>query len=148
MDFAGPLATLLVSALVGFALAVAYISLYRERRYWKGRLRQWQDRLSGRIDVLRMLIADGQETQRSCLTERDPVPAHHAFIDRCVGSLGEHFGALYAARIDTWPSGDWEQPPGLPSDEHVFAWYDIERRLTGLKGLLAEVEDDLGTLDD
>ena len=51
MGFSAPSANLLFSALVALALAAACIYIYRERRYWEGRLRQWQTRLSARIDV-------------------------------------------------------------------------------------------------
>jgi hypothetical protein len=136
----------LFTVAVTLALAVAYISTYRERRHWEDRLHRWQDRLNARIDVLRVLIAEGQEIQRAHPTERDPVPAYEAFIDRCERSLREHFGAPYAARINTWASADWEQPRGLRADEQIFARFDTERRLAGLKTLLAEVEHDLSSL--
>jgi hypothetical protein len=148
MGLTAPPADVLFSLVAALALAVAYISTYRERRYWEGRLRHWQDHLGDKIDVLRIMIADGQETQRACLTEVAPVSAHQAFIERCDGALREHFGAHYATRIDTWPGGEWEQPPALHSDAQVFVCYDIERRLAGLKELLAEVEDELQSLNE
>jgi hypothetical protein len=111
-------------------------------------LHYWQNRLSARTEVLQALIVDGQNTQRGYPEEPDPLSAHDSFVERCNTSLREHFGAPYAARIEAWSATDWEQPPGLITDEHVFAWYDTERRLTGLKELLGEVEADLAFLDD
>jgi hypothetical protein len=146
MGLIAPPADLLLSLLATFALAVAYISIYRERRYCEGRLRHWQDHLGAKIEVLQMLIADGQDIQRACLTEVEPMSAHQTFVERCDGFLREQFSANHATRIDTWPAGEWTQPPALHSDAQVFVCYDIERRLAGLKELLAEVEDELRSL--
>jgi hypothetical protein len=100
------------------------------------------------MDVLHTLIADGHETESSYLDQRDPSFAHHGFVDRCDAALQEHFGPSYATRIETRSSVERERPPGLTSEEQVFAWYDTERRLAGLKELLGEVRADVASLDD
>jgi hypothetical protein len=145
--FVASQADLLISALTILALTAAFVLTYWERRSWEGRLFHWQNWLGARIDVLHTLIADGQEIQRSYSRERDPLSAHDSFVDRCDASLREHFGAAYAARIEARSGTDWERPPGLVSDELVFALYDTERRLAGLEELLGEVEADIASLD-
>jgi hypothetical protein len=99
MGSVAPSADVLLSCFAAFTLAVAYVSTYRRRRHWERRLRYWQGRLHARIDVLRMLIAEGRDVQRACLTERDPMSTHQAFVDRCDAALREHFGAFCATRI-------------------------------------------------
>ena len=61
---------------------------------------------------------------------------------------GEQFGDSFARRIDAYSEFEWIQPASLISDEQVFAWYDTERRLKGLRELLHEALLDLGSLDE
>ena len=147
MGLDGAPADILISALAAFAVIAASLATCIDRRYWDRRLRHWEDRLGERIDVLRVLIADGRDVQRT-LTNLGPVSTYHRFVDRCDRVLRDRFGAVYATRIDSWPSAEWAQPPDLRSGEHLFACYDIERRLAGLTELLDEAEGDLQSLSE
>jgi len=69
-------------------------------------------------------------------------------LQRCDSSLREQFGDSFVRRIDAYSEFEWIQPPSLISDEQVFARYDTERRLNGLRELLHEALLDLASLDE
>ena len=117
--------------------------LYRSRR-----LRRLQERVRSRVAVVRELIADGERTLTAYADASDPLSAHGRFLQRCDSSLREQFGDSFARRIDAYSEFEWIQPASLISDEQVFAWYDTERRLKGLRELLHEALLDLGSLDE
>jgi hypothetical protein len=97
-------------------------------------------------DVLRTLIRDARDTQQHYRGTSTPVQLHAEFVARCEAALRTHFGAAYATRVDRRLGEDWLQPPGLESDEHIFAWYDTERRIAALQELIAETADDLASI--
>ena len=78
----------------------------------------------------------------------DPSSAHGGFLQRCDSSLREHFGDSSTRRMNAYSEFEWIQPASLISDEQVFAWYDTERRLEGLRELLHEALLDLGSMDE
>ena len=126
----------MLAAVAVTLLAVMYGQwLYRSRR-----LRRSQERLR----VVRELIADGEHTKTAYADASDPSSAHGRFLQRCDSSLREQFGDSIARRIDAYSEFEWIQPASLISDEQVFAWYDTERRLAGLRELLYEALLDLG----
>jgi hypothetical protein len=126
----------LLAAVAVTLLAVMYGQwLYRSRR-----LRRSQERLR----VVRELIADGERTKTAYADASDASAAHGGFLQRCDSSLREQFGDSFARRIDAYSEFEWIQPASLISDEQVFAWYDTERRLAGLRELLYEALLDLG----
>ena len=133
-------------AFAGAILCVATALTYRRQRYWERRAHMWQDRLKVQLDVLRALIRDARDTQLRYRGANDPIPLHADFIARCETALRTHFGAGYATRLDRSLSEDWLQPPGLASDEHIFAWYDTERRIAALQELVNETADDLASI--
>jgi hypothetical protein len=125
------------------ALAVTY----RRQRYWERQARVWHVRLKRRIGVLRALIRDARDTQAAFRATEDVASLHAAFIARSDAVLRTEFGIAYAIRVDQRLSDeDWLQPPRLASDEHIFAWYDTERRIAGLQELINEAADDLASI--
>jgi hypothetical protein len=116
--------------------------LYRHKR-----LRRLQEQFRSRVAVVRELIADGERTKTAYADSSDPSSAHGRFLRRCDSSLREHFGDSLATRIDAYSEFEWIQPATLISDEQVFAWYDTERRLKGLRELLHEALFDLASLE-
>jgi len=117
--------------------------LYRSRR-----LRRWQERLRSRVAVVTELIADAERTKTAYADSSDPSSAHEEFLRRCDSSLREQFGDSFAQRLSAHSEFEWIQPATLISDEQVFAWYDTERRLKGLRELLYEALLDLASLDE
>jgi hypothetical protein len=136
-----------VATALAFVVALGAIAMtYRRQRYWERQSRVWHERLKRRIGVLRTLRRDARETQEAFRATEAPASLHAAFIARCDAALRTEFGAAYAARVDQRLSETWLQPPGLESDEHIFAWYDTERRIAGLQELINEAADDLASL--
>jgi hypothetical protein len=133
--------------LLGAVAVTLLVGMYGQWLY-RRRLRRWQERLRSRVAVVRELIADGERTQTAYADASDPSPAHGRFLQRCDSSLREQFGDSFARRIDVYSEFEWIQPASLISDEQVFAWYDTERRLKGLRELLHEALLDLGSLDE
>ena len=134
----------MLGAVAMTVLAVMYGHwLYRSRR-----LRRCQERLRSRVAVVRELIADGERTKTAYADASDPSSAHGRFLQRCDSSLREQFGDSFARRIDAYSEFEWLQPASLISDEQVFARYDTERRLKGLRELLWEALTDLASLDE
>src|SRR5262245_48052173 len=134
----------LLGAVAITLLAVMYGQwLYRSRR-----LRRCQERLRSRVAVVRELIADGERTKTAYADASDPSSAHGRFLQRCDSSLRQQFGDSFARRIDAHSEFEWIQPPSLISDEQVFARFDTERRLKGLRELLHEALLDLASLDE
>jgi len=129
------------------AIALAAVT-YGPWLYRSSRLRRCQERLRSRIAVMRALIADGERTKTAYAEASDPSSAHGRFLERCDASLRELFGDSSARRINTYSEFEWIQPAHVISDEQVFAWYDTERRLKGLRGLLHEALLDLGSMDE
>jgi len=105
-------------------------------------------RLRSRVAAVRELIADGERTKTAYADASDPSSAHGRFLQRCDSSLREQFGDSFARRIDAYSEFEWIQPASLISDEQVFAWYDTERRLKGLRELLHDALIDLASLDE
>ena len=133
--------------LVAAALTLAAILLtYRQQRYWQRRAQEWQERLKARFDVLRSLVRDARDTQRAYRDVTAPSQRHAGFVLRCETALRDHFGAGYVARVDKRMAEDWLQPPGLASEEQIFAWYDTERRIAALQELISETTDDFMTI--
>jgi hypothetical protein len=131
------------------AVAVTLLALmYGQWLYRSRRLRRCQERLRSRVAVVRELIADGERTKTAYADTSDPSSAHGTFLQRCDSSLREQFGDSFARRIGAYSEFEWVQPPSLISEEQVFAWYDTERRLKGLRELLHEALLDLGSLDE
>ncbi|HKC56315.1 MAG TPA: hypothetical protein VKC35_09315 [Vicinamibacterales bacterium] len=97
---------------------------------------------------MRELIADGERTLTAYADASDPLSAHGKFLQRCDSSLREQFGDSFARRIDAHSEFEWIQPANLISDEQVFAGYDTERRLEGLRDLLWEALKDLASLEE
>lgn len=141
-----PDAKTIVTALVLLTLVGAVAATYRRQRHWKRRASEWHGRLTRQIGALRILIHDARETQEAIHTADDPAALHAAFIGRCDAVLRREFGAAYAMRVDQQLSKTWLQPPGLASEEHIFAWYDTERRIVGLQELINEAADDLASI--
>ena len=137
----------MATALLFVALLGAIAMTYRRQRYWERQARVWHERLKRRIGVLRALIRDARETQAAFRATDDAASLHAAFIARCDAALRSEFGVAYAIRVDRRLSDeDWLQPPGLASEEHIFAWYDTERRILGLQELINEAADDLASI--
>ena len=129
------------------AVAVTLLAVtYSQWHYRSRRLRSLQEQLTSRVAVVRELIADGERTQTAYADTPDPSSAHESFVQRCHSSLREQFGDSLACRIDAYSEFEWTQPASLTSDEQVFAWYDTERRLKGLRKLLLEAFIDLASL--
>jgi hypothetical protein len=133
----------IATALLFVALLGAIAVTYRRQRYWELQAHVWHERLSRQIGALRALIRDARETQAALRATEDAAALHAAFILRCDAALRSEFGVAYAIRVDQRLSEDWLQPAGLGSEEHIFAWYDIERRIAGLQELINEAADDL-----
>jgi len=131
---------------LGTAAVTLLVVMYSQWRYRSRRLRRWEERLTSRVSVLRELIADGERTQTAYADALDPSSAHESFVQRCHSSLREEFGDSFASRMVADSEFDWVQPASLISDEQVFAWYDTERRLKGLRKLLFEAFADLASL--
>ena len=130
------------------AIAVTVLVItYGQWLYRSTRLRRLQERFRSRVAVVRELIADGERTKTAYADSSDPSSAHGRFLRRCDSSLREQFGDSLAARMDAYSEFEWIQPATLISDEQVFAWYDTERRLKGLRELLHEALFDLGSLE-
>jgi hypothetical protein len=139
-----PAADTLFEAVAATLLVVMYGQwLYRSRR-----LRRCQVRLRSRVAAVRELIADGERTKTAYADVSDPSSAHGRFLQRCDSSLREQFGDSFVRRIDAYSEFEWIQPTSLIADEQVFAWYDTERRLKGLRELLHEALIDLASLDE
>ena len=134
--------------LFGAVATTLLVVMYGQWLYRSRRLRRCQERLRSRVAVVRELIADGERTKTACADTSDPSSAHGKFLQRCDSSLREQFGDSFARRIDAYSEFEWIQPASLISDEQVFAWYDTERRLKGLRELLHEALIDLASLDD
>jgi len=137
-----------VVAFFGAAAVAVLVVRYGQWLYWSKRLRRLQERLRSRVAVVRELIADGERTKTAYADSSDPSSAHITFLRRCDSSLREQFGDSFARRIDAYSEFEWIQPASLISDEQVFAWYDTERRLKGLRELLHEALLDLASSDE
>jgi len=134
--------------LLGAVAVTLLVVMYGQWHYRSRRLRRWQERLTSRVAVVRELIADGERTQMAYADTSDPSAAHDRFLQRCDSSLRKLFGDSFASRIDAYSEFEWIQPANLISDEQIFAWYDTERRLKGLRKLLFEAFTDLASLDE
>ena len=134
--------------LFGAVATTLLVVMYGQWLYRSRRLRRCQVRLGSRVAAVRELIADGERTKTAYADASDPSSAHGRFLQRCDSSLREQFGDSFARRIDAYSEFEWIQPATLISDEQVFAWYDTERRLKGLRELLHEALLDLGSLDE
>ncbi len=117
-------------------LLVAIALSYRQQRHWEARAHMWRQRLRSQLDVLRVLIRHARETQQRYCETSAPSQLHADFIVRCECALRAHFGEGYAMRVERRLVDDWLQPPGLSSDDHIFAWYDTERRIAALQDLI------------
>jgi hypothetical protein len=124
------------------------VVMYGQWRYRSTRLRRLQERLRSRVAVVRELIADGERTKTAYADSSNPSSAHGGFLQRCDSSLREQFGDSFGRRLGAYSEFEWIQPATLISDEQVFAWYDTERRLKGLRELLYEALLDLASLDE
>jgi hypothetical protein len=136
----------IATALLFVAVLGATAVTYRRQRYWERQARVWHERLKRRIGALRALIRDARDTQAAFRATEDAASLHAAFIARCDAALRSEFGVAYAIRVDQRLSEDWLQQPGLASEEHIFAWYDTERRIAGLQELINEAADDLASI--
>jgi hypothetical protein len=134
--------------LFGAVATTLLVVMYGQWLYRSRRLRRCQVRLRSRVGAVRELIADGERTKTAYADASDPSSAHGRFLQRCDSSLREQFGDSFARRIDAYSEFEWIQPASLISDEQVFAWYDTERRLKGLRKLLHEALIDLASLDE
>ena len=134
--------------LLGAVAATLLVVMYGQWLYRSRRLRRCQERLRSRVAVVRELIADGERTKTSYADASDASSAHGRFLRRCDSSLREQFGDSFARRLDAYSEFEWIQPASLISDEQVFAWYDTERRLKGLREVLYEALIDLASLDE
>ena len=134
--------------LLGGVAITLLVVMYGQWLYRSRRSRRCQERLRSRVAVVRELIADGERTKTAYADASDPSSAHGRFLQRCDSSLREQFGDSFARRIDAYSEFEWLQPASLISDEQVFAWYDTERRLKGLRELLNEALLDLASLDE
>ena len=105
-------------------------------------------RLRSRVAVVRELIADGERTKTAYADASDASSAHGRFLQRCNSSLREQFGDSFARQLGAYSEFEWIQPAILISNEQVFAWYDTERRLKGLRELLYADLLDLASLDE
>ena len=135
-------------AFFGAVAVTLLVVMYGQWLYRSERLRRWQERLRSRAGLVRELIADGERTKTAYADSSDPSSAHERFLRRCDSSLREQFGDSFARRIDAYSEFEWIQPASLISDEQVFAWYDTERRLKGLRELLHEALLDLALSDE
>ncbi len=138
-----------LASVAGLALAISLVFAaldYRRQRYWERQARVWNGRLKSQLGVLRSLIRDARETQRAFRATANPARLHADFVARCEQALRNHFGATYATRVDQRMNEEWLQPPGLASEEHIFAWYDTERRIAALQELIDETADDLASI--
>lgn len=134
--------------LLGAVTVTLLVVMYGQRLFRSRRLRRCQERLRSRVAVVRELIAGGERTKTAYVDSSDPSSAHGRFLRRCDSSLREQFGDSFARRLDAYSEFEWIQPASLISNEQVFAWYDTERRLKGLRELLNEALLDLGSLDE
>jgi hypothetical protein len=138
-----------VTVVTAFTIAVLLVAIaltYRQQRHWEARAHMWRQRLKSQLDVLRVLIRDAQETQQRYRETSAPSQLHADFIVRCEGALRAHFGEGYAMRVERRLVDDWLKPPGLSSNDHIFAWYDTERRIAALQDLIGETADDLASI--
>ncbi|HEX9607513.1 MAG TPA: hypothetical protein VF962_09805 [Gemmatimonadaceae bacterium] len=135
-------------ALLGVVAVTLLVVTYGQWLFRSRRLRRLQERVRSRVAVVRELIADGERTLTAYADASDPLAAHGRFLQRCDSSLREQFGDSFARRIDAYSEFEWIQPASLISDEQVFAWYDTERRLKGLRELLHEALLDLASSDE
>jgi hypothetical protein len=135
-------------ALLAVVAVTLLVVTYGQWLYRSRRLRRLQERVTSRVTVVRELIADGELTKTAYADASDPSSAHGRFLQRCDSSLRKQFGDSFARRIDAYSEFEWIQPASLISDEQVFAWYDTERRLKGLRELLYEALIDLASLDE
>jgi hypothetical protein len=136
------------NALFGAAAVTVLVVVYGQWLYRIERLRRSQQRLGSRVAIVRELIADGERTKTTYADSSNPSSAHGRFVRQCDSSLREQFGDSFAQRLGAYTEFEWIQPATLISDEQVFAWYDTERRLTGLRELLYEALLDLGSLEE
>ena len=134
--------------LFGAVATTLLVVMYDQWLYWSRRLRRLQVRLRSRVAAVRELIADGERTKTAYAGSSDPSSAHGRFLRRCDSSLREQFGEWFARRIDAYSRFEWIQPATLISAEQIFASYDTERRLNGLRELLYESLLDMGSLDE
>jgi len=134
--------------LLGAVAVTLLVLMYGQWLYRSRRLRRCQQRLRSRVAVVRELMRTGSELRRPTQIRQDPSSAHGTFLQRCDSSLREQFGDSFARRIGAYSEFEWVQPPSLISEEQVFAWYDTERRLKGLRELLHEALLDLASLDE
>ena len=135
-------------ALLGAVAVTLLVVMYGQWLHRSRRLRRWHERLRSRVAVVRELIADGERTKTAYADSSDPSSAHGRFLRRCDSSLRGQFGDSFARRLGAYSEFEWIQPATLISDEQVFAWYDTERRLKGLRELLYEALLDLASLDE
>ena len=135
-------------ALLGAVTVTLLVVMYGQWFYRSRRLRRCRERLRSCVAVVRELIADGERTKTAYADASDPSSAHGRFLQRCDSSLREQFGDSFARRIDAYSEFEWIQPASLISDEQVFAWYETERRLKGLRELLHEALLDLASSDE
>ena len=131
-------------AFFGAVAVTVLVVMYGQWLYRSKRLGRSQERLR----VVRELIADGERTKTAYADASDASTAHGRFLQRCDSSLREQFGDSFARRIDAYSEFEWIQPASLTSDEQVFAWYDTERRLEGLRELLYETLLVLASVDE
>ena len=118
---------------LGALTVILLVGTYGHWLYRRERLRRWQERLRARVAVVRELIADGERTKTAYAGSSDPSSTHERFLRRCDSSLREQFGDSFARRIDAYSRFEWIQPATLISAEQIFASYDTERRLNGLR---------------
>src|SRR5258706_12928879 len=135
-------------AFVGAVAVTMLVVMYGQWLYRSKRLRRSQEGLRARVAVVRELIADGERTKTAYAGSSDPSSTHERFLRRCDSSLREQFGDSFARRIDAYSRFEWIQPATLISAEQIFASYDTERRLKGLRELLREALIDLASLDE
>src|SRR5258705_10948844 len=135
-------------ALLGVVAATLLVVTYGQWLYRGRRLGRLQERVRSRVAVVRELIADGERTLTAYADASDPLSAHGKVLQRGDSALPEQFGDSVGRRIDAHSEFEWIQPANLISDEQVFAGYDTERRLEGLRDLLWEALKDLASLEE
>jgi hypothetical protein len=135
-------------AFFGAVAVTVLVVMYGQWLYRSKRLRRLQEGLRSRVAVVRELIADGERTKTAYADSSNPSSAHQGFLRRCDSSLRQQFGDSFARRLGADSEFEWIQPARLMSDEQVFAWYDTERRLKGLRELLYEALLDLASVDE
>ncbi len=104
---------------------------------WSG-----SDALLGVVAATLLVVTYGQWLYRSRRLGRlqERVRSRVAVVRELIDS--------FARRIDAHSEFEWIQPANLISDEQVFAGYDTERRLEGLRDLLWEALKDLASLEE